>query len=139
MLGAAPGAPTAALPTAAATGWSRTRGRHAGAEPGAVRARAGQPQFAGAGSRCVLLTVDAAGVQGRFEAVASAEEADGLDRSIQGRAAGSDATFVLPDGPVLALTLGPGPDLCVLTLAEAEEGSVTLTFRAAPEAVATPF
>jgi hypothetical protein len=48
------------------------------------------------GSRRILLTVDAAGLKGRLDDVATASQVDNLQRSLQAWSTGVDATFALP-------------------------------------------
>jgi hypothetical protein len=67
-------------------------------------------------SRRVLLLIDAAGVRGRLEDVASVYDVNDLHRSLQQWAAGADVILGLPGGRTLGLTRRDGHVAGVLTL-----------------------
>jgi hypothetical protein len=86
------------------------------------------------GSRRILLTVDAAGLQGRLDDVATANEVDDLERSLQAWSTGVDATLVLPGQRVLVLSRRDGRVHATLVLGH-DPDAATLHFRVPAGAV----
>lgn len=81
------------------------------------------------GRRRVVLSLDVAGLAGRYDALAAADVADRLRSSMDDWDAGLDALLELPAGRTLALTRREGSVYGVLSFNGSAGPAVSLDFR----------